>query len=219
GQSEQGGRDLPEREARSGGAISDSWSRTRRTRHRAGRRGQARAFMRQAGFREAPHWPVDAVRVRGAGAAGQGEEIDELPSGDMPAGRSEQAVEPVGHRRRLLPLQWLQPVEGAGLRGTARYLAVEQGLSDLGLSAADARAISETVLAELIDNAARLAASRSSGTPRVLVGGQLFDRGYPPWPEDPFARPEFTGSAFGEAAFTGVPADSQLGASRILHLV
>ncbi|HZP50994.1 phosphoribosyltransferase [Actinocrinis sp.] len=219
GQSEQGGRDLPEREARSGGAISDSWSRTRRTRHRAGRRGQARAFMRQAGFREAPHWPVDAVRVRGAGAAGQGEEIDELPSGDMPAGRSEQAVEPVGHRRRLLPLQWLQPVEGAGLRGAARYLAVEQGLSDLGLSAADARAISETVLAELIDNAARLAASHSSGTPRVLVGGQLFDRGHPPGPEDPFARPDFAGSAFGEAAFAAFPADPELGASRVLHLV
>jgi len=227
-QLEQGGRDLPERDARSGDADPDSWSRARRTRHRAGRRGQARAFMRQAGFREAPHWPVDAVRVRGAGAAGeagQGEESDETPSGDLAGGRADQAVEPLGDRRRLLPLQWLQPLEGAGLRGTARYVAVEQGLSDLGLSAADARAISETVLAELIDNAAKLAASRGSGRPRVLVGGQLYDRGLPPRPSDPFAKPAFTGSAFGDAAFgdaavgSGWPPDAEHGASRVLHLV
>ncbi|HEU5356373.1 MAG TPA: hypothetical protein VFU65_18000 [Actinocrinis sp.] len=227
-QVEQGGQDLPERDARSGGADPDSWSRARRTRHRAGRRGQARAFMRQAGFREAPHWPADAVRVRGAGAggqAGQGEESDETPSGDLAGGRGDQAVEPVGDRRRLLPLQWLQPVEGAGLRGAARYVALEQGLSDLGLSAADARAVSETVLAELIDDAARLAASRGSGRPRVLVGGQLYDRGLPPWPGDPFAKPAFTGSSFGDAAFgdavlgSGWPLEAEQGASRVLHLV
>jgi hypothetical protein len=217
-QAVQGGRDLPERDARSGGADPDSWSRARRTRRRAGRRGQARAFMRQAGFREAPHWPVDAVRVRGAGAAGQGEDFDDTPSGDVALGRGEQAVEPVGDRRRLLPLQWLQPVEGAGLRGAARYLAVEQGLSDLGLSAADARAISETVLAELIGNAARLAAARSSGSPRVLVGGQLFDRGYPPSVGDPFAGPELSSSVFAGGAADGGPASDQA-TSRVLHLV
>lgn len=210
-----GGRDHTGRDARSGGADPDGWSRARRTRHRAGRRGQARAFMRQAGFREAPHWPADAVRVRGAGAAEQGEELDEPPSGDVAAGRGEQAVEPVGYRRRLLPLQWLQPVEGAGLRGAARYVALEQGLGDLGLSAADARAISETVLAELIENAARLDASRGCGAPRVLVGGQLLDRGCPPWQSDPFAATALSTSA----ADSGWPPESDEGASRVLHLV
>ena len=154
---------------------SDSWSRARQTRHRAGRRGQVRAFMRQAGFQEAPHWPADAVRVRGTGSAGKGEDVDELPSGDVAAGRNEPAVEPLGHRRRLLPLQWLQPLEGAGLREPARYVSLEQGLGDLGLPASDARAIGETVLAELIGDAARLAAERDPENPRVLVGGQLVD--------------------------------------------
>lgn len=162
----------------------DSWSRARETRHRAGRRGQARAFMRQAGFQEAPHWPVDAVRVRGAGSAGKGEDVDEPPSGDMAAG-SNPAVEPLGYRRRLLPLQWLQPLEGAGLREPARYVALEQGLGDLGLPASDARAIGETVLAELIGNAAQLAAARDPEHPRVLVGGQLLDGDGSPTSEHP----------------------------------
>src|SRR5580704_6188013 len=108
---EQSGRDPAERDARSGGADPDSWSRARHTRHRAGRRGQVRAFMRQAGFQEAPHWPVDAVRVRGAGAAEEGEDVDEPPPGDLATGRVDPAVEQMVYRRRLLPLQWLQPLE------------------------------------------------------------------------------------------------------------
>lgn len=160
-------------------AEADSWSRARQTRHRAGRRGQVRAFMRQAGFQDAPHWPVDAVRVRGAGTAGKGEDVDEPPSRDLAASRSEPAAEPVGYRGRLLPLQWLQPLAGAGLRESARYLSVEQGLGDLGLPAADARAIGETVLAELIDDAARLSAANDPEHPWVLVGGQLLDRDGP----------------------------------------
>jgi hypothetical protein len=203
--SEQDGRDT-ERETRPGGADPDTWSRARQTRHRAGRRGQVRAFMRQAGFQEAPHWPADAVRVRGAGPAGEGEDVDETPSGDLGPGRADQVVEPLGYRRRLLPLQWLQPVEGAGLRESARYLALEQGLGDLGLAASDARAIGETVLAELIGNAARLAGPQAPGAPqdgpRVLVGGQLLDRDCLPW--------------LGKPAGPAVPAGPE--GSRVLRL-
>jgi hypothetical protein len=160
--------------------------------------------MRQAGFQEAPHWPADAVRVRGAGSAGKGEDLDELPSGDVAAGRGEPAVEPMGYRRRLLPLQWLQPLEGAGVREPARYISLEQGLGDLGLPASDARAIGETVLAELIDNAARLAASQDPENPRVLVGGQLLDRDNPP--------------SLGRSADSAAPSGADEGGSRVLRL-
>ena len=185
----------------------ESWSRARQTRHRAGRRGQVRAFMRQAGFQEAPHWPADAVRVRGAGSAGKGEDVDELPSGDVAAGRNEPAVEPMGYRRRVLPLQWLQPLEGASVREPARYVALEQGLGDLGLPASDARAIGETVLAELIENAAKLAATHDPDNPRVLVGGQLLDHDSPP----PLGRPA-------DYAVTTTTAGPDEGGSRVLRL-
>ncbi|MGH6657889.1 MAG: hypothetical protein ACRDVE_22095, partial [Actinocrinis sp.] len=187
--------------------LERSWARAGQVRHRAGRRGQARAFMRQAGFQEAPHWPADAVRVRGTGdGENEGEDTDETPTGQgqLAAARADQNTEPVGHRRRLLPLQWLQPLEGTGVRGPARYLSVEQGLGDLGLTASDARAIGETVLAELIDAAAKAAAARDPRQPRVLVGGQLLDLDCPPW--------------LGEPTAPAPPASAAQGTGRVLRL-
>ncbi|HVT67180.1 MAG TPA: hypothetical protein VHF26_05490, partial [Trebonia sp.] len=185
--------------------LERSWTRAGQTRHRAGRRGQARAFMRQAGFQEAPHWPADAVRVRGAGEReDKGEDIDETPTGQLGAARADQDAEPVGYRRRLLPLQWLQPLEGAGVRGAARYVSVEQGLGDLGLAASDARAIGETVLAELIGAAAKAAAARDPRNPRVLVGGQLLDLDCPP--------------RLGEPTAPAMPASAAQATGRVLRL-
>ena len=151
----------------------------RQMRHRAGKRGQANAFMHQSGFRkalEAAHWPVEMVQVRETG-----QEPTAAPNGEPPvnaaaADDEDKSSEPIDiRRRRLLPLQWFEPLQGRSLRESAPFLALETGLRDLGLAASDAGVISQTILAELIENVAQHADARSVSTPHALVGAMLLE--------------------------------------------
>ena len=54
-------------------------------------------------------------------------------------------------------MRWLGPMPAAQLRESESFVAVSAGLEDLGLSWSDARTLSQTVLTELVENAAELA--------------------------------------------------------------
>src|SRR5947209_7163670 len=151
----------------------------RQMRHRAGKRGQANAFMHQSGFRKAlepAHWLVEMVQVRETGQDPTTPPPGELPLNATVIDDEDKSTEPIDiRRRRLLPLQWFEPLQGRRLRESAPFLALETGLCDLGLAASDAGVISQTILAELIENVAQHADARSVSTPHALVGAMLLE--------------------------------------------
>ena len=118
---------------------------------RARARGDALAFMRQVGFLgslRAPHWDVDAVRVRHRATAGARESR-------AVTGKPDPDPHNAPYRRqRVFPFRWLEPMPAAQLRESDSFLAVSAGLEDLGLSRSDARTLSQTVLTELVENVA-----------------------------------------------------------------
>ncbi|GGL64715.1 hypothetical protein GCM10010129_05380 [Streptomyces fumigatiscleroticus] len=137
-------------------------------------RGDARAFMRQVGFLDAlrpAHWPAGAVRVDDAAASGQLAHEDDPPGGKAAAPDAAPYV-----RRRILPFQWLTPLDGEGLRTSQEFQGIVARLRDLGLSQPDADALSQTVLIELVENVAEHGAAGVAGRPpRALVGAVLLD--------------------------------------------
>lgn len=131
---------------------------------RARSRGDTLAFMGHIGFIDAiraTHWPDGAVQVVRDGDA----DLREDP---------EPASVPSSHPRdapyrsqRLLPFQWLRPAGGERLREAEVFAT---GLEELGLSHSDARALSQTVLAELVENTVE---EDEDDRPSVLVGAIL----------------------------------------------
>ncbi|MFD8422543.1 hypothetical protein [Streptomyces sp. NPDC059466] len=139
-------------------------------------RGDARAFMGQVGFLDAlrpGRWPEGAVEVDDAAA------VDHLPSADdaTPGGGKSTARDESPYvRRRILPFQWLSPLDGDELRVSQDFLGIVARLRDLGLSEPDADALSQTVLLELLENVAEHGAAGVVGEPpRCLVGAVLLD--------------------------------------------
>lgn len=135
---------------------------------RARARGDARAYMRQAGFVDslgAPHWPAGAVRV-----LDQGMVTDQDPG--PPAGSPEPTPMDVPYRRRrVFPLRWLEPMPAGQLGASDSFVAVSDGLEDLGLSRSDARTLSQTVLTELTENAE---CQGTGGQPPVVLVGAIW---------------------------------------------
>ena len=154
----------------------------RRMKRRARKRGGARDFMRVTGFLSAlnaPHWPPDAVRMLDAGTAGvtlPDEHVDD-PSvnGDAAGQLGGRGDEWLTRTHRVLPLRWLSPPDRNDPRRSEQFLALEAGLRDLGLSRSDSHAISQTILAELIENVAEHAAAPTADAPRALVGAMLLE--------------------------------------------
>jgi adenine/guanine phosphoribosyltransferase-like PRPP-binding protein len=132
--------------------------------HRARARGDALAYMRQAGFVDslrAPHWPTGAVQIVDRGIA-----TDE--DTDTCGGSSEPSPTDVPYRRRrLFPLRWLEPMSAGQSGASDSLVAVADGLKDLGLSGSDARTLSQTVLTEFSENTGCQSARLQ---PPVLVG-------------------------------------------------
>jgi len=160
----------------SGGQAQTSME--RQLRRRASRRGQALAFMRQAGFMKAiatADWPGDSVHIRSTETQPTDRPVEESHSPIPAVDGDDQATPGDVRRRRLLPLQWLVPMQGRSLRESASFLSLETGLRDLGMAASDARAISQTILAELIENVAQHAGPESATAPNALVGAMLLD--------------------------------------------
>ncbi|MGV9703784.1 hypothetical protein [Streptomyces sp. NPDC003483] len=143
---------------------------------RARARGDARAFMGQVGFLDAlkpGRWPAGTVEVDDAAA------VDHLPPADDAApggGKSTDRDESPYVRRRILPFQWLSPLDGDELRVSQEFLGIVDRLRDLGLSRPDADALSQTVLLELLENVAEHGAAGVVGeASRCLVGAVLLD--------------------------------------------
>ncbi|BCL26063.1 hypothetical protein ACFFS2_16030 [Streptomyces aurantiacus] len=142
----------------------------RRLIRQARSRGDTRAFMRQVGFLgslRATHWPEGSVEVLDAAV----EQVEETAGGE-PAARDEAPYV----RRRILPFEWLAPLEGPDLRASSEFRTIVARLRDLGLSPPDADALSQTVLVELLENVAEHGAAQPAGAPpRPLVGAVLMD--------------------------------------------
>ncbi|GAA1315501.1 hypothetical protein GCM10009634_86290 [Saccharothrix xinjiangensis] len=137
-------------------------------------RAQARTFMHDVGFVAAlrpAHWPDGAVIV----TDGPGNRND--------AGRG--VGEPVNvesepfRRRRILPFHWVHHEYGIGSGLQHALTSATRRLSDMGLSAADSRAVAHVMMTELVDNVHYHAAAGET-TPRhalvasVLVDGRLY---------------------------------------------
>jgi hypothetical protein len=131
---------------------------------RARSRGDTLTFMGHVGFIDAirgANWPEGAVQlVRDVDA----ELRDESGPAHVPVAGPRDAPY---RSQRLLPFQWLRPMRGARLREAESFAT---GLEELGLSRADARALSQTVLAELMENAFE---QGDDDRPFVLVGAIL----------------------------------------------
>ncbi|MEU0038884.1 hypothetical protein, partial [Streptomyces sp. NPDC006333] len=168
--------DGAEGEADAVGAERDRAAAQRLLTRQARARGDARAFMGQVGFLDAlrpGRWPEGAVVVDDAAA------VDHLPPADdaTPGGGKSTARDESPYvRRRILPFQWLSPLDGDELRVSQAFLGIVARLRDLGLSEPDADALSQTVLLELLENVAEHGAAGVVGEPpRCLVGAVLLD--------------------------------------------
>ncbi|MFJ5272833.1 hypothetical protein [Streptomyces sp. NPDC088358] len=168
--------DGAEGEAGAVGAERDRAAAQRLLTLKARARGDARAFMGQVGFLDAlrpGRWPEGAVVVDDAAA------VDHLPPADdaTPGGGKSTARDESPYvRRRILPFQWLSPLDGDELRVSQDFLGIVARLRDLGLSEPDADALSQTVLLELLENVAEHGAAGVVGEPpRCLVGAVLLD--------------------------------------------
>jgi hypothetical protein len=142
--------------------------------HRVRARGDALAFMRQVGFLDslsAPHWSAGAVRVLDSEISADLEQPSDAIPGD--ATPDPDPRDAPYRRRRVFPLRWLEPLQGEMLRESESFLAVTEGLRDLGLSVLDARAVSQTVLSELVENVAGHREPKDEEPPRSLVGAIL----------------------------------------------
>lgn len=132
---------------------------------RARARGDALAYMRQVGFVDslrAPHWRPGAVSIQDQGIVS---DRDQEPSGGSP---EPSATDVPYRRRRVFPLRWLEPMPAGQLAASDSFVAVSDGLEDLGLSRSDARTLSQTVLTEFAENIDCMCAG--SASPVVLVG-------------------------------------------------
>ena len=135
---------------------------------RARARGDALAYMRQVGFVDslrAPHWAPGAVSI-----------LDkEVPPGrdqDSSGGSPEPTPMDVPYRRRrVFPLRWLEAVPSGPLGASDSFIAVADGLEDLGLSRSDARTLSQTVLTEFAENAE---CSSAGSEPSVVLVGAVW---------------------------------------------
>lgn len=139
---------------------------TRRARARA----EARAFMRDVGFIDAlraPHWPASAVQV--SDDEGVRSDIDE----SAPRHSSGSRLEGEQFRqRKTLPFRWVHHRLGTGAGAHQTLVNATRRLYDLGLSAADSRGVTYTVMAELVENVSRHAATENS-EPHALVAAVL----------------------------------------------
>ncbi|GAB3744955.1 hypothetical protein GCM10027598_80550 [Amycolatopsis oliviviridis] len=114
-------------------------------------REEARAFMRDVGFFDAlrpGHWPAGAVRVEDSAAP--------EPHLSRPEGASAAAIEPLDEakllrRRRILPFRWV-PVDEHGASAPDVLVEALGRFTDMGLSRSDARAVTQAVLRELVEN-------------------------------------------------------------------
>jgi hypothetical protein len=134
---------------------------------RARARGDALAYMRQVGFVDslrAPHWPPGAVSILDQGVVSN---PDQEPSGGSPEPR---AMDVPYRRRRVFPLRWLEPMPAGQLGASDSFVAVSDGLEDLGLSRSDARTLSQTVLTEF----AEIDCLRAVGQPPVVLVGAIW---------------------------------------------
>jgi hypothetical protein len=135
----------------------------------ARRRQDARAFMRQTGFEDAlrpSHWPADAVSISEAGDQ-PANTTARVPGTGDPA----QPQAAPYNRRRILPFQWIPDSQLSS--GDADLLpAIVQALRDIGLSLADARAVGQEVIAELLRNITAHAGG-DRPPPCALIGAAL----------------------------------------------
>lgn len=141
---------------------------------RARARGEARAFMEQTGFLDAlraPHWRHSGVAVQEAKMTLVDDRLDEPSAGTQ---ESDPAAAP-RRARRVFRFQWLEPLRGDRWLESESFRTVFTGLRDLGISASDARALSQTVLAELVENVAEHAGVDGTGPPFALVGAVLLN--------------------------------------------
>ena len=153
----------------------------RRMKRNARRRGEARDFMRDAGFLgalRAPHWTPGAVRLLDipVPAPVSDEQFDD-PYADegLADGGRDDASEFKPSARRVLPLRWVPSFGPERTHHADHVPALEAGLLDLGLPRSDAHAIGQTILAELIENVARHAGTTAGEAPHALVGAILMD--------------------------------------------
>ncbi|MGW6447381.1 hypothetical protein [Lentzea sp. NPDC055074] len=147
------------------GSVERRWARKARA------RAEALAFMSDVGFTKAlhaAHWPSGAVEV--TDADGTHDNAAESTGNydhafDLASRLDGEEFRP----RRIVPFRWLSrdhDVEQMFKSATRRLL-------DIGLSAADSRAVGHALMTELFDNVDRHAGTDRLEVPHALVAGVL----------------------------------------------
>ncbi|WP_146108215.1 hypothetical protein V5P93_003640 [Actinokineospora auranticolor] len=148
----------------------------RRAARQARSRAEARGFLRHSGFDDAlraPHWPPGAVTV--LDAEGATAETPPTPATVPVDGGIRFPGAP--QERRVLPFQWLHHDAGTGLGLPEALAGITRRLSDMGLPAADAWAITHALVVELVDNIGKHARVGPSDPPYALVAAILVNEG------------------------------------------
>jgi hypothetical protein len=137
-------------------------------------REDARAFMRDVGFFDAlrpGHWADGAVCVEDSAAP----RADRLRTDGAPGAGAEPLVEAkLLRRRRILPFRWV-PVDEHGVAGPDVVSEALRRFTDMGLSRSDARAITQAVLAELVENVGAHSGAGPAGPAHALFAAVLVD--------------------------------------------